>query len=431
MAPAIVVDNLGKRYRIGGPADAADYGTFREGLMALAAAPLRRLRGIKLPPPAAPFWALRDVSFEAAAGETLGVIGRNGAGKSTLLKVLSRIVKPTTGSARLRGRVGSLLEVGTGFHPELTGRENIYLNGSILGMSRREIANRFDDIVAFSEVGAFLDTPVKRYSSGMYVRLAFAVAANLEPEILIVDEVLAVGDVAFQKKCLGRMQTLSEGGRTVLFVSHNMPAVRAFTQRCLYLRDGQVVAHGATPEIIDRYLRDAWDQQGGTAGAGLDYYRRDRNRRTAVRVEAIIVEGGDGCTPPLVRSGDDFTVRIRCRSERHLPGLYCSLWLTNQQGERVATFFCADADFLPEIHPGEQELRCRIRGLPLSPGRYTVSVGVNEGISTMAFDVILDYPALNVFMPEVDNGALEWPFRPWGCLHWKDVSWEAGPARTP
>jgi lipopolysaccharide transport system ATP-binding protein len=279
-------------------------------------------------------------------------------------------------------------------------------------------------------VGAFLDTPVKRYSSGMYVRLAFAVAANLEPEILIVDEVLAVGDVAFQKKCLGRMQTLSEGGRTVLFVSHNMPAVRAFTQRCLYLRDGQVVAHGPTTEIIDRYLRDAWDQQTATEAGGLDYYRRNRNQQAAVRIEALIVEGGDGGTPPLVRSGDDFTVRIRCRSERHLPGLYCSLWLTNQQGERVATFFCADADFLPEIHRGEQELRCHIRALPLSPGRYTVSVGINEGISTLAFDVILDYPGLNVFMPEVDNGALEWPMRPWGCLHWKDVTWEAGSART-
>ena len=200
------------------------------------------------------FWALRDVSFEVKEGEILGVIGRNGAGKSTLLKVLSRITEPTEGRVVLRGRVASLLEVGTGFHPELTGRENIFLNGAILGMTQREIRRKFDEIVAFAEVERFLDTPVKHYSSGICVRLAFAIAAHLEPEILIVDEVLAVGDAEFQKKCLGKMSDVARENRTVLFVSHNMGAVRTLTQRCIYLQNGQISASGTSREIVETYL---------------------------------------------------------------------------------------------------------------------------------------------------------------------------------
>ena len=421
MSYAIVSESLGKRYHVAGPRSEA-YVTFREMLVGAVRAPLRRLRGQRTAP-AQPFWALKDVSFEVGHGQALGVIGRNGAGKSTLLKVLSRIVKPTTGRVKLRGRVGSLLEVGSGFHPELTGRENVYLNGSILGMTRREIARQFDAIVAFADVGGFLDTPVKRYSSGMYVRLAFAVAAHLEPEVLIVDEVLAVGDAAFQKKCLGKMQSLSEGGRTVLFVSHSMPAVRSLTQRCLYLREGQVVTHGPTAEVIDHYLSDSWNNQNSSAAANIDYYRRDRNRATPVRITGIKVDGGDNGDPPTVRSGDPFTLRLAFTSEKEFPRAYCAFWLTSQQGERVATFLDSDTGHELTIHKGVQEISCRIGRMPLSPGRYHLTIGLNETTTTVAFDVIVDYPALNVTLPEVDNGALEWPQRPWGCLHWNDVRW--------
>ena len=207
------------------------------------------------PPISEEFWALKDVSFEVKEGEVVGIIGRNGAGKSTLLKILSRITEPTEGRVRIRGRVASLLEVGTGFHPELTGRENIYVNGAILGMTRREISAKFDEIVAFAETEKFLDTPVKRYSSGMYVRLAFAVAAHLEPEILIVDEVLAVGDVAFQRKCLGKMGDVSQNGRTVLFVSHNMQAIRSLCKKAIWLQNGQVYGMGDSTTIVEDYLR--------------------------------------------------------------------------------------------------------------------------------------------------------------------------------
>src|ERR1044072_159622 len=237
MEPIIRVQDLGKQYHLGGPA--AAYSTLRETIMELARKPLRSLTRNGN---ASTIWALKDIDFEIAPGEIVGIIGRNGAGKSTLLKILSRIVEPTEGRVELYGRVASLLEVGTGFHPELSGRENIYLNGSILGMTRREIERKFDEIVAFSEVETFLDTPVKRYSSGMYVRLAFAVAAHLQPEILVVDEVLAVGDYAFQQKCLNKMQDVSTGGRTVLFVSHNLGAISRLCNRCILLESGQLIA---------------------------------------------------------------------------------------------------------------------------------------------------------------------------------------------
>lgn len=275
MQPAIRVENLGKRYRLTGGGGRSKYRTFRETLVETAAAPLRRLRGgSAVADPASEFWALKDVSLEVQPGEVVGIIGRNGAGKSTLLKVLSRITRPTTGRVEINGRVGSLLEVGTGFHPELTGRENVYLNGSILGMSRKEIDRKFDEIVAFAEVEKFLDTPVKRYSSGMYVRLAFAVAAHLEPEILIVDEVLAVGDAGFQKKCLGKMEDVGRGGRTVLFVSHSMPAVTRLCQRCILLADGSVIRDGSAADVASSYLHGGdgagavrrWDRRSAPCG---------------------------------------------------------------------------------------------------------------------------------------------------------------------
>jgi len=255
--PAVLVENLGKRYKLTHLAGGrASYRTLRESLTGGVAKLADRARGRTVRTTTEEFWALRDVSFTVMPGEVVGIIGRNGAGKSTLLKVLSRITRPTTGRVEICGRVGSLLEVGTGFHPELTGRENIYLNGSILGMGRNEISRKFDEIVAFAEVERFLDTPVKRYSSGMSVRLAFAVAAHLEPEILIIDEVLAVGDAAFQRKCLGKMGEVAEAGRTVLFVSHDLPNVSRLCTRGVLLDAGQVEYSGEIASVIARYLPD-------------------------------------------------------------------------------------------------------------------------------------------------------------------------------
>src|SRR3954453_14119569 len=254
MSPAIRVENLSKCYRVNHSVARPAYRTLRESIGASIAGAIKQLRTRANSTRQQPFWALSDLSFEVQPGEVLGVIGRNGSGKSTLLKILSRITKPTAGRARIDGRVGSLLEVGTGFHPELTGRENIFLNGSILGMSRPEIRRKFDEIVAFAEVEQFLDMPVKRYSSGMYVRLAFAVAAHLEPEILVVDEVLAVGDAEFQRKCLGKMQDVAGQGRTVLFVSHNMVAVENLCSRALCLKLGQISMSGEVKSVISSYL---------------------------------------------------------------------------------------------------------------------------------------------------------------------------------
>jgi lipopolysaccharide transport system ATP-binding protein len=251
MRSIITVENLSKEYRIG--TRGASYGTLRDSLVRGIRAPFskRQSKGRK---GAETIWALKDVSFEVKPGEVVGIIGRNGAGKSTLLKVLSRIVEPTTGNVKLFGRVGSLLEVGTGFHPELSGRENIYLNGAILGMKRAEIEGKFDEIVAFAEIEKFIDTPVKHYSSGMYMRLAFGVAAHLEPEILIVDEVLAVGDASFQKKCLGKMNDVAQKGRTVLFVSHNLTALQSICRRAIWLNNGEMADDGDANHVVTRYL---------------------------------------------------------------------------------------------------------------------------------------------------------------------------------
>src|SRR5437868_3575357 len=256
MKPIIKIENVSKRYRIGGLLPGYEF-TLREVVGHALAAPLKRLRrreGSRHQT----LWALSGVSLEVRKGELVGIIGHNGAGKSTLLKILSRVTRPTAGQVEIYGRVGSLLEVGTGFHPDLTGRENVYLNGAVLGMKRAEIARKFDEIVAFSELEKFIETPVKFYSSGMYVRLAFSVAAHLEPEILIMDEVLAVGDAAFQQKCLDKMHEIRRQGRTIFFVSHNMPAVTRLCKRAVLLERGRVVADGAPQDVINRYLTSAW-----------------------------------------------------------------------------------------------------------------------------------------------------------------------------
>lgn len=430
MTPAIRIENLGKRYLVNHAVQRAPYRTLRDSLVSAATAPLRRIRSGGQDGTVEDFWALKDVSFDVQPGEVVGIIGRNGAGKSTLLKILSRITKPTTGRVTLRGRVGSLLEVGTGFHPELTGRENVYLNGGILGMSRKEIDRNFDAIVDFSGVEKFLDTPVKRYSSGMQVRLAFAVAAHLEPEILIVDEVLAVGDVEFQRKCLGKMREVSTGGRTVLFVSHNMAALRSITESCVLLQNGQVVCRGLTTDVIDRYLGDSWSSAEVNGDLDLSFYRRDKRRSSPVRIDRLWFTTTDGRSVKELTSGDDFVVHCDFTSTESYQEACVAFSVTNQQGDRVATFFSLDAGARIDITPGTLSFACRVIGLPLSPGRYSITLGINEHPHTVAFDVIVDLPAFHVVMPQVDNGTMHWSHRPWGAVHWYDVLW-TGAMVTP
>jgi homopolymeric O-antigen transport system ATP-binding protein len=291
MSLAIKAQGLSKRYRIGELQ--AAYGTLRESMTHAA----KRMVGREHRPHEEEIWALDDVSFDVREGEALGVIGRNGAGKSTLLKVLTRITTPTKGRAEIRGRVGSLLEVGTGFHPELTGRENIYLNGSILGMKRRELTRKLPDIIEFSGIDRFIDTPVKRYSSGMYVRLAFAVAAHLEPEVMLVDEVLAVGDAEFQKRCLGRMEDLNDAGRTVLFVSHNLSAISQLCDRALLLDNGRVVRDGPSAELVAFYLQTVGGTESARTWADLDSAPgNDLVRMTSARVvdeNGVVLDSAD------------------------------------------------------------------------------------------------------------------------------------------
>lgn len=363
----ISVENLSKRYIIGHQRDQRDglrhrvedafrnpFRWFRRSLAAKARSATKE-----------EFWALKDVSFQIKQGEAVGIIGRNGAGKSTLLKILSRITEPTTGRVKLKGRVASLLEVGTGFHQELTGRENIFLNGAILGMSRVEIKRKFDEIVAFSEVEKFLDTPVKRYSSGMYVRLAFAVAAHLEPEILIVDEVLAVGDAQFQKKCLGKMGQVAKGGRTVLFVSHNMPAVQALCSEAIYLKGGNLQSTGEVGPMVQQYLEESAVRKESTFTAPL---------KMGESLELMQFE----LTPPTIGNLEPISFTLKLRTTKPTVLSEVSLLIYSGQQIRVAIIDLRCLGLPVSLDAGQDwHATGEIKSVPLVEGNYSMGLYIN------------------------------------------------------
>jgi len=404
----IKVENLSKRYRIG---ERQPYKTIRESLVNAFKAPFHRPTVLGHPSSvidhpssvASPrssvdniLWALKDVSFEVKQGEVVGIIGRNGAGKSTLLKILSKITEPTEGRIELKGRVGSLLEVGTGFHPELTGHENIYLYGAILGMDRLEITRKFDEIVAFAELEKFVDTPVKHYSSGMYMRLAFAVAAHLEPEILLVDEVLAVGDAAFQKKCLGKMEDVATGGRTILFVSHNMQAIRSLCQSVIHFDAGQIVASGAPSTIIAKYLSDL---------EGMDseksWFLASAPGNHEIKLLQIGVFDENGAPAGVYSSSKDFYVQMKFSANSLHSALCVGFDLVTPEGVVVARSYQTDLpqDECPKITIGENHWRCLIPKGLLNAGTYYLSpkIGMHNMYwivnmdAIIKFEVILDH----------------------------------------
>ncbi|HEU5459984.1 MAG TPA: ABC transporter ATP-binding protein [Pyrinomonadaceae bacterium] len=367
---AIRCENLSKQYRIGSP---ERYKTLREAISTTARAPFRRLRNGSRNGNGY-IWALDSVSLEINRGEVVGIIGLNGAGKSTLLKILSRITGPTRGRADIYGRVGSLLEVGTGFHPELTGRENIYLNGAILGMRKSEIERRFDEIVAFAEVEKFLDTPVKRYSSGMYVRLAFAVAAHLEPEILVVDEVLSVGDASFQKKSLARMGKAASGGRSVLFVSHNLAAINSLCSRCLLMDQGALVLSGSPGEVTSEYQARVHEKaQNGGSLDEVERYGSGKARFTAVKIQSC-------GTPNYVETGGDLEIELEISSRANIEDANVAAIIYDVSGVRLLDVNTALKGTFLSLQRGEQaRVKFRLRDLLLKPGTYMLGVWLGRG----------------------------------------------------
>ncbi len=399
---ALRVENLGKQYRIGMPV--TRYRTLREAIGERFNASLRRSgneenQNNKI-------WALRNISFEVHKGQVLGVIGRNGAGKSTLLKILSRVTDPTEGYAEVTGRVGSLLEVGTGFHPELTGRENIFLNGAILGMKNSEIQRRFDEIVDFSEVEQFIDTPVKRYSSGMYLRLAFAVAAHLEPEILVVDEVLAVGDAEFQRKCLGKMSDVAQQGRTVLFVSHNMSAILRLTEEALVIDRGKLVLRARSSQAVDYYLSRGFSQEGQRAWLP-DEIPTDASPFCP---QVIRVRNGQGKVSDAVRSVEPVTIEVEYTLQSAITGLRVGIYLMSSRGEYIFTSFDTDEPALYDRFSvrsaGRYTSRCTIPADYLNEGRFVI------GINASSFRVrryFHDEQALSFMVDSAGAPGMQWP----------------------
>jgi lipopolysaccharide transport system ATP-binding protein len=382
---AIDMRGLGKRYTLG--VHRRGYGTLREALVEAAVRRLKRAGRRDSPEAPDTLWALHDLSMTIRTGEVVGLIGHNGAGKSTLLKILSRITEPSAGWADVTGRVGSLLEVGTGFHPELTGRENVFLNGAILGMRRAEIRARFDEIVEFAEIERFLDTPVKRYSSGMSVRLAFAVAAHLEPEILLVDEVLAVGDAAFQRKSLGKMNEVAKEGRTVVFVSHNLAIIQALCTRGVLLERGEAVADAPIGEAIDQYLRTL---ERSASDDLLERTDRDSRAYDETLVRRLEIHDASGSHPNVVVAGRPATIVVDMTEA--LPTMECQLTIANSLGQPICTFDSESSSPL-DVRDGElgPRIECEIAALPLLPGRYRIDVivkakrQIQDGLQAAAF----------------------------------------------
>ncbi len=400
---AIQVVGLGKQYQLGG--DSSSYRTLRDTISDTLTWPVRLLRG-QLRHRAEKIWALRDISFEVKPGHVLGVIGRNGAGKSTLLKILSRVTEPSAGYAEIRGRVGSLLEVGTGFHPELSGRENIYLNGAVLGMKRREIAKKFDEIVEFSGVSKFIDTAVKHYSSGMYLRLAFSVAAHLEPEILVVDEVLAVGDAEFQRKCLGKMSDVAEAGRTVLFVSHNMSAILRLTEESIVLDRGQLVYRAPTRQAVDYYMSS------GLSQSGERIWSDDEVPADAAPFKPISMRVRDpkGNVAETVQSRQPLEIEIEYELAQPIQGLRVGLYLQSLRGEVILTSFDTDEpkqyDKYGTRAAGHYVSRAALPANLLNEGQYLL------GINASSFRVrryFSDERALAFTVDAMGAPGMQWP----------------------
>jgi lipopolysaccharide transport system ATP-binding protein len=419
MADAVIqVENLGKKYAIGHQQEKRGHKTLRDVITNVISNSTKSLfRDSRFKAQRAEleeFWALKDVSFEIQQGDRVGIIGRNGAGKSTLLKILSRITEPTTGQITLKGRVASLLEVGTGFHPELTGRENIFLNGAILGMSKVEIQRKFDEIVAFSEVEKFLDTPVKRYSSGMYVRLAFAVAAHLEPEILIVDEILAVGDVQFQKKCLGKMEDVStREGRTVIFVSHNMSAVQQLTKNSVVLNQGEVIFVGSTNEAVEHYLSNVMDHS--TTVYEVQHMPR-RISDLSRRVEFVTLEI-ENCPTKLLSADQPLHLRITVKGNESSDRFRFSMTLFRIDGTPVGSLFTSNKH---SIKRGEiATFRLELVDMNLAPGMYYCGLATGTGNNFeghIDFDIINDVLHFEVMPPEGVDGTRSFWVPWWGAI---------------
>ncbi|MBK6726650.1 MAG: ABC transporter ATP-binding protein [Xanthomonadales bacterium] len=373
MTTAIKIENLGKMYRLGE--------THERTLSDQIARIARRLGGRKAQTSAAPeeFWALRDVNLEIAEGEAVGIIGGNGAGKSTLLKILSRITQPTTGRALVRGRLSSLLEVGTGFHPELTGRENVFLNGTILGMRKHEVVRKFDEIVAFAGVEQFIDTPVKRYSSGMYVRLAFAVAAHLEPDVLVIDEVLAVGDAEFQKRCLGKMGDVAREGRTVLFVSHNMAAVQKLCTRAVWMRGGQVAMQGEPGAVIGDYLQATSELSGHAQQRPGYLYHDDAISGFPAETRVFSLQLLDRCGQALAEATtfDSLRFRIGFEVSRAYRSFAAVLQISTADGVSLLLTSTTPDHVLPfSVAPGRYSVDCSFDQFPLAAGEYVLGLGL-------------------------------------------------------
>ena len=409
MKPVIKVQNLSKLYQLGGRSD--PYQTFRETISQTVRAPLNALRRGRNGEEKT-IWALDDVSFEVQPGEVVGIIGRNGAGKSTLLKVLSRITEPTRGRVDLWGRVGSLLEVGTGFHPELTGRENIFLNGAILGMKRSEIERKFDEIVAFAEVEKFIDTPVKRYSSGMFLRLAFAVAAHLEPEVLVVDEVLAVGDASFQKKCLGKMSDVANAGRTVLFVSHNMGAIQGLCGRAIWLSGGKIVGQGEANQIVAEYME--------MVGQEIDTPATDSS--AALSIRKVHLRNKSGEITSNFAFGSSMAVEIHYHARERIEQPYFWISVSSKFGPIFAASMLLDGK-RPDHLEGDGSVTCVFENLTLLPQIYHISMGVRDADGVNA---LVNSTDVGIF--QVTTSANELGFR--GELA-ETMAWHSSPFVVP